>query len=71
MFDKSPYPIVDRYPASRIVKVGDSVEFDCESSDSADHEQGLPNHDLEVDIIFEANPSRDFNSGRLLSLHWG
>ena len=65
MYDIYERPVVDYWPDSQTVQEGDSVDFECAASDTADHVQGLTDHDLDLDIVFEANPLRDLNSGAI------
>ena len=63
-FDPLPYPVIDSYPQSKAVRVGDLVEFECSASDAADHLPNWPKHDLTVDIVYENDILRDLSSGK-------
>lgn len=62
VFDPHPYPVLDSYSQSKTVKEGDMVEFECKASDAADHLPHWPKHDLELDLIYENDKTRDLTS---------
>ena len=64
VFDKNPYPVIDSYPQSKTVRVGDFVDIKCSASDTADHLPYWPKHDLTLSLIFEDEPSRDLSSSK-------
>lgn len=62
IFDPLPYPVIESYPQSLQLNVGDMAEFECKASDHADHMPNWPKHELFIEMFYEDDPKRDLTA---------